>query len=368
MDPNRPSKSPDPALSSVVESQRVELSKLASVVAKQENLLNRLTTELNSAFSVAQKERHNLRDSTQETANTLSKISDQLNALTSAVSMNAPLDQEPPMQSDAARVPLPSSPTREPNLICPKVYDGDLSLCRGFLEQCEMLFRHQSSRYSSDEARVAQIISLLSGRALEWAVATLKKTTSFYSDYQAFVSEFRLVFDHPPTVYNPASRLHTITQGSRSVAEYSIEFRILAAECAWDDSALMSAFHRGLSEPIRDRMLLEEPSSLASLISLSLKVDNRLRANRASRSTRESSSAPRDTPKPSQAQNRPPPVTPSPFPLQPRPDDSIPMQLGRSRLSQQVREQRMRDRLCLYCGEAGHYIQTCPSLVKDPTH
>ena len=71
MDPNRPSKSPDPALSSVVENQRVELAKLASVVVKQEDLLNRLTTKLNSAFSVAQKERHNLRDSTQDTVNTL---------------------------------------------------------------------------------------------------------------------------------------------------------------------------------------------------------------------------------------------------------------------------------------------------------
>ena len=30
------------------------------------------------------------------------------------------------------------------------------------------------------------------------------------------------------------------------------------------------------------------------------------------------------------------------------------MQLGRSRLSPETREQRMRDRLCLYCGKAGH--------------
>ena len=366
MDPNRQSKSSESALPSLVENQRVELAKLASVVAKQETLLCRLTTELNSAFSSAQKERHDLRDSTQETATTLSRICDQLNSLTNVMTTNAPPEPNTASFSDADRVPLPSSPGREPNLFCPKVFDGDLSLCRGFIEQCELLFRHQPSRYSCNEAKVAQLISLLSGRALEWAVASLKKSPTFYSDYDAFVSELRLVFDHPPMVYNPASRLHTISQGSRSVAEYSVEFRILAAECSWNDDALMSAFHRGLSEPIRDRILLEEPSTLASLISLALKVDSRLKANRSSRVTRESSPSLRESFKPPpQALGRPPPT--APLPSLPRPEESSPMQLGRSRLTPQVRAQRMRERLCLYCGEAGHYVQSCPSLPKDQT-
>ena len=370
MDPANPAKSTESALSSVVDNQRKELAKLAAVVGKQENLLSSLTTELNSAFSAAQKDRNNLRESTQETAITLSKICDQLNSFTSAIAANVPLEPDSSLSfSDQACVPVPTSPSCEPNLLSPKVYDGDLLLCRGFLEQCEMLFRHQSSRYSCDEAKVAQIISLLSGRALEWAVASLKKTPSFYSDYRAFVSELRLVFDHPPMVYNPASRLHTICQGSRPVAEYAVEFRILAAECTWGNDALMSAFHRGLSEPIRDRILLEEPSTLAALISLALKVDNRLRANRQSRPNKESSAASRDSVKISPLSSRRLfPTTPAPAPPPPRMEETVPMQLGRSRLSPAVREQRMRNRLCLYCGEAGHFIQSCNSLPKDQTH
>ena len=44
------------------------------------------------------------------------------------------------------------------------------------------------------------------------------------------------------------------------------------------------------------------------------------------------------------------------------------MQLGRSRLSPEVRKQRMRDRLCLYCGKVGNVISTCPKRPKDPAH
>ena len=40
------------------------------------------------------------------------------------------------------------------------------------------------------------------------------------------------------------------------------------------------------------------------------------------------------------------------------------MQLGRSRLTQAVREHRMQNKLCLYCGKSGHFIQTCDVRPK----
>ena len=44
------------------------------------------------------------------------------------------------------------------------------------------------------------------------------------------------------------------------------------------------------------------------------------------------------------------------------------MQLGRSWLSPEIREQRMRDWLCLYYGKAGHFIRGCPTRPKDLAH
>ena len=111
----------------------------------------------------------------------------------------------------------------------------------------------------------------------EWAIATLNSDVLFSSDYNRFISEFRLVFDHPPEGSDSASRLHSIYQGTRSVAEYAVEFRILAAKSKWDDEALKSAFRRGLSDTIKDLTLRDRPTSLAALITLALQVDDRLR-------------------------------------------------------------------------------------------
>ena len=111
----------------------------------------------------------------------MSKISDQLNGLTSAIATSAP--HPPPInpsspgvdfpsgEIDTALIPLPPEVRKEPSLPVPRVYEGDLSKCRGFVAQCEFLFIHQPSRFTSDEARIALIVSLLGGRALDWAVA-----------------------------------------------------------------------------------------------------------------------------------------------------------------------------------------------------
>ncbi|KAJ3605903.1 hypothetical protein NHX12_027946 [Muraenolepis orangiensis] len=41
------------------------------------------------------------------------------------------------------------------------------------------------------------------------------------------------------------------------------------------------------------------------------------------------------------------------------------MQVGCSRLSMEERDQRFRDRLCLYSGQAGRLIRTCPKPTPD---
>ena len=268
-----------------------------------------------------------------------------------------------------ANVPLPSDQIREPHFPCPKTYDGDLSQCLGFVTQCELLFCHNPSRFYLDNAKIAFIVSLLSGRALDWAVATLSSDSNMSSDYHHFISEFRLVFDHPPDGADSASRLHSLCQGSRSVAEFAVEFRILAAKSGWGDAALKSAFRRGLSDSIKDLLLRDQPSSLADLISLALKVDDRLRERRIEKRNRSPPNTPRAsrpfTPRNPTAAHPTSPVSNPPPSVS---NETEPMQLGRSRLTRAMREHRMLNRLCLYCGKEGHFIQGCELRPKDQTH
>lgn len=106
------------------------------------------------------------------------------------------------------------------------------------------------------------------------------------------------------------------------------------------------------SEALKDELArVGVPSSLKSLISLAIQLDHRIRERRT-----EISTSARPT-----WMLPPAPVTPSPTNV-PVPSDVEPMQLGliRSPLTSEERLRRRRNNLCLYSGEAGHYLQSCP--------
>ncbi|XDV19991.1 hypothetical protein PO909_025377 [Leuciscus waleckii] len=125
-------------------------------------------------------------------------------------------------------------------------------------------------------------------------------------------------------------------------------FRTLAAECKWNEEAQWDMFLHGLADRVQKEIYtLELPKTLDELVELELRVDARLQ----------------------QRENRPyptPVVDFTEFPslrgvntVSPS-NDPEPMQVGRARLSPEEREHRHSRGLCLYCGEAGHFISTCP--------
>lgn len=76
-----------------------------------------------------------------------------------------------------------------------------------------------------------------------------------------------------------------LRQGSASVSDYVIRFCTLAAESRWNSMALYDVFLKGLAVPIQEQLIpVILPSDLDSLISLAIRMDNRLRELKASRS------------------------------------------------------------------------------------
>lgn len=251
----------------------------------------------------------------------------------------------------AASIPLPESrvisPMMEPRLPPPQRFSGDPSACDGFLTQCSLTFELQPSSFPSDRARIAYVITLLSGKALSWATAVWKAKAPFCSSYKAFEQEFKRVFDHPISGRQASKRLLTLRQDTGSVAEYAIKFRTMAAGSGWNNEALMVCFQNGLSETIQDELATREPSlDLENLMEQAIRLDNRLRERYFNH------------PKPSFGV-----PTPAPTPTsQVSQFSAEPMQLGRTRLSPTERDRRMREQLCLYCGLSGHFRSTCPQL------
>ena len=87
-------------------------------------------------------------------------------------------------------------------------------------------------------------------------MAAIGSNPQLSSNLPLFSDEFMKTFDHPSNGADAAGRLHSITQGSRSAVEYTFDFRTLAADGGWDGIALRSAYRRGLSEEIKDLLVL----------------------------------------------------------------------------------------------------------------
>ena len=92
------------------------------------------------------------------------------------------LAHQPPLSPS----PAPTLPVSEPRLPTPERYNGNPADCRGFLTQCSLTFELQASTFRTDRARIAYIITLLTGRARAWATAIWEQQGSACSDYVSF--------------------------------------------------------------------------------------------------------------------------------------------------------------------------------------
>lgn len=265
--------------------------------------------------------------------------------------------------------PSPAPQAREPYIPIPIRYSGDLGTCSQFLHQCQLVFSQQPHTYATPQAKIAFIMSLLTGQAAAWSLAISSQQHELVNDFHRFTEEMRRVFDHPVKGRQATSQLLDLKQGSSSVSEYAVSFRILAAESGWNDSALQAIFFKGLAGELKDELAVrEECNSFNSLVDLAIRLDNRMRERARERQRTRSRRLISGT-QPSSPGSAPglPDTTHYARELRPPPVDE-PMQLGRARLTPAERQRRMRDKLCLYCGQGGHFVSCCPELLKDRAH
>lgn len=258
-----------------------------------------------------------------------------------------------------------ANPAREPWVSPPERYDGNLGQCKTFLMQCGLVFALQPLTYATERSKIAYLIGLLRGAALEWASVHWRRQDQFTTTYVAFTAEMTKVFDHPVQGNDASMRLFSIHQGLRSVAEYAIEFRTLAVESGWNEASLLAAFINGLSERLKDELVTHpEPVNLDNLIALTIRIDNRCRERRRQKQRNPAGDViPRrrdHSPAPVGSRSFPRPVLPLEPVLREEFPEGEPMQLGRNRLSADERERRRGTNACLYCGQPGHYIANCP--------
>lgn len=336
---------------------RTAVSKQGAILGTHEDALQFLLAKVNSLTD----EQEKMQSAVQNLQSATAPVPEPIPSTSAPVS--AP---PPPPQPIAESEPLQTPMFRDAASPEPEPFAGGRGGCSGFLLQCELAFGRSPRSFVSDTVRISYLVGKLRDRALTWAEAYLARHPLPTCHYDDFLREFKKTFAHPTSECSSARKLLHLRQGRRSIADFLIDFRIAAAEAGWSDRALHGVYLHSLNDEMKDHLASrDEPATFEELVSLTLRIDSRLREREWERDYSSRRSLRRSSPVVS-----PPP----PLPVQPSTPiagtgggepEPEPMQIGRYQLTVEERERRRRSRSCFYCGSGEHLISSCPKKGNE---
>ena len=163
----------------------------------------------------------------------------------------------------------------EPNVSLPDKFDGTRSQLRGFINQIRLIILLQPRRYYDEFRQVGLIGTLLAGQAQAWFAPLAENSSSLFTDFKEFLTNFEATFGETDKQRTALNKLYALQQGQRAASIYASEFRQLACDVEWDGQALLDQFRRGSRGEIKNILLnFPEPTSLNEAISQVVRCDN----------------------------------------------------------------------------------------------
>jgi len=261
----------------------------------------------------------------------------------------------------------------------PEPFTGrDPKKLKAFLFQCQLYFR-SSSDFDHNAKRVTFALSYLRDVAQEWFEPGISGLTDeppeWLDDWEAFKSELQDNFGPYDEVGDAEHELNNLRmRDNQRASDYLVRFSSLAVRCPWGDAPLRYRMYEGLPSRIKDELSkMDKPRTLSDLRARIQNIDARYwernqersreqRQNPPKQSTSSSTTNPTTTPKtPIRSDNRSEQKSfkPKDKPTTPRVDLSGKLD-SKGKLTQQERQRRMDNNLCLFCGGSGHRTDNCP--------
>uniref|UniRef100_A0A9J8DBS4 Retrotransposon gag domain-containing protein n=1 Tax=Cyprinus carpio carpio TaxID=630221 RepID=A0A9J8DBS4_CYPCA len=264
---------------------------------------------------------------------------DQTNCMQRAVGLEEdPSQVSLPEQAQAGEPPRlhsPSMPASHSPMARPATYTGEAESCSGFLLQCSLYFEMQVHAFPTEHTKIAYLISLLSGPALQWAQSIWEANGP--------LTHFKDVFGLNTSALSIHDQLYRLRQGKWTVSEYALHFRTLAANCGWNETALITCFRQGLNPTIRHQVAVyDDVIGLENFIQRTIRISQRQTACALDQPAAH-------------------PLPPTPSITLPAPE---PMQIDSYRFTAVERQRRIHNGLCLYSGSERHLLLQCP--VRPP--
>ncbi len=225
----------------------------------------------------------------------------------------------------------------------PAPFSGVAEECNGFLLQCSLYIEMQPHLYTIERSKVSFLISLLSGKALQWAETIWAQAGNITQSFDNFVSHFREVFGWPHGDPTASDTLYHLRQGSQPIKENALRFRTLAAASGWNERSLITTYRQGLEPRLHLQMASYDGNlGLETMIQHSIHCSSRMQSCFDKQTS----------------WNRCTPSYCHPFPPEP---ESEPMKTEAMPLAPAERQRWLSKGLFLYCGSGGHVISSCPT-------
>jgi hypothetical protein len=118
---------------------------------------------------------------------------------------------------------------------------------------------------------------LLTEQALSWYAPLLERRALVLNNFEAFLAAFAKAFKDHDKAHSTTIKIFVLRLRTRPASVYALDFILLACDINWDEEALLSQFHWGLRDNVKD-LLLSRPNrqTLNEAISQAVKCDNRL--------------------------------------------------------------------------------------------
>ncbi len=134
------------------------------------------------------------------------------------------------------------------------LFTGVVEECNGFLLQCLLALEMQPHLYTTDRAKIAFIISLLTGRALQWAETIWTQSGTVTQSVNNFIEHFnkkqKCLVDRPVTHPLESNRIISVNNLCLLTIMLSNSEPLRDAS-GWNDHSLLTTYRQGLEPRVR---------------------------------------------------------------------------------------------------------------------
>jgi hypothetical protein len=262
-----------------------------------------------------------------------------------------------------------SSHPKTQDLPAPPRFNGERSRLKAWKNSVNIKLNGDAAKFPDAQHRLAYIFGLLEGKAADQIQPYVLPTGINLTDVPAMLAILDRAFGDPDPIGTATRAFRALKQKNTDLSTYVAEFSKLAAEVPWDDRAKLDHFQEGLSYELKQALVhYPDAPSLEVLIDQASKIEQKLARLRnhprnpsAPTTTRQPSGpAPAATPREDKPATHASFVAGGPTPMD--------LSSGRPRLTQEERDRRRNNGLCIACGKNDHFIAACPIRKKRPNH